>query len=141
MRNSCGFASVLFLGLASSGHAFSTFTDSSAFDAAVAGTTATIDFDGTAAGTTLASGSGVGDVTFTYSITGVTLEVRDDFDTTSGSNLARRLLPDARRGVQLHAVEHGAAQSRGARGGACLHPGRQLRQGRRGWRLVPAGLL
>jgi hypothetical protein len=69
--------------------ALSTFTSKAAFDAAIAGMSAaqTVDFDSVASGTTFASGSGTGGLTFTYSITGPsTLQVSSTFGTTSGSN-------------------------------------------------------
>lgn len=68
------------------------YTDRMAFDLAVSGaglTPSTIDFDGVAAGTTIADGGTFSGVTFNYPVLaglGVGLEVRDDFDTTSGNN-------------------------------------------------------
>ena len=73
-----------------SAHAVLTsFTSKAAFDAAIAGMSAaqTVDFESDAAGTTFASGTGTGGLTFIYSIAGPsTLQVSDTFGTTSGSN-------------------------------------------------------
>ena len=78
------------LGAAGSAQAaLTTFTSKAAFDAAIAGMSAaqTVDFESVASGTTFASGSGTGGLTFTYSIAGPsTLQVSSTFGTTSGSN-------------------------------------------------------
>ena len=79
--------SVLVTGTAQA--ALSSFNSKAAFDAAVASLSAaqTVDFDSTLAGTTFASGTGTGGLSFTYSIVGPsTLQVSDTFGTTSGSN-------------------------------------------------------
>jgi hypothetical protein len=70
------------------------YTDSVAFLNALPGPATTLDFDSTAAGTTLASGSTLEGITFTYDFGGVELAVTDGnqfggggpFDTTSGAN-------------------------------------------------------
>ncbi len=69
--------------------ALSSFTGKAAFDAAAAGLSAqqTVNFDSVLAGTTFASGTGTGGLTFTYAIAGPsTLRVSDTFGTTSVSN-------------------------------------------------------
>ena len=61
------------LSVSGSAHgAVSTFTAKAAFDAAIAGLSAiqTVDFDAVASGTTFASGTGTGGLTFSYSIAG-----------------------------------------------------------------------
>jgi hypothetical protein len=63
-----------------------TYTDSAAFLAALPGSAATLDFDSQAVATPIPSGSSLGGITFTYSIAGLTMQVVDNFDTTSGSN-------------------------------------------------------
>jgi hypothetical protein len=71
------------------------YTDFAAFqsDLSTAGLSAnTLDFDGltggnsTTFGDLIASGDTVGGITFTYDFGGVTMEVRNDFDTTSPAN-------------------------------------------------------
>ena len=71
------------------------YHDKATFDAAVSGLwVSTEDFEGTAAGTTIATTTGIGDITYTYSFGGVQLAVTDGaqfggggpFVTTSGSN-------------------------------------------------------
>jgi len=64
------------------------FTSKSAFDAAIAGMSAaqTVDFELVASGTTFASGTGTGGLTFVYTIPGQSLQVSSTFGTTSGSN-------------------------------------------------------
>jgi len=67
--------------------ALTSFTSRAAFDAAIAGLAASsVDFEGVAAGTTFASGSGTGGLTFTYSIAGSAAQVADTFGTTSGTH-------------------------------------------------------
>ncbi len=69
--------------------ALNTFTSKVTFDAAIAGLSAqqTVNFDSVLAGTTFASGTGTGGLTFTYAIAGPsTLRVSNTFGTTSGSN-------------------------------------------------------
>jgi hypothetical protein len=68
--------------------AITVFTGKAAFDAAIAGMSdlQTVDFEGVAAGTTFASGTGTGGLTFDYAISGFTLQVSDTFGTTSGTN-------------------------------------------------------
>src|SRR5687768_13174530 len=68
--------------------ALTSFTSKAAFDAAIAGMSdlQTVDFEGVAAGTTFASGTGTGGLTFDYAISGFTLQVSDTFGTTSGTN-------------------------------------------------------
>jgi hypothetical protein len=74
--------------LGSSHAAVSGFTSKAAFDAAIAGLTdvQTVDFEGVASGTTFASGTGTGGLTFDYAIPGFTLQVSSTFGTTSGTN-------------------------------------------------------
>jgi hypothetical protein len=78
------------LSVSGSAHgAVSTFTTKAAFDAAIAGLSAiqTVDFDAVASGTTFASGTGTGGLTFSYSIAGPSmLQVSSTFGTTSGTN-------------------------------------------------------
>jgi hypothetical protein len=65
------------------------FTSKTAFDAAIAGMSATqtVDFESVLSGTTFASGTGTGGLTFVYTIAGPsTLQVSSTFGTTSGSN-------------------------------------------------------
>ncbi|HEY2186997.1 MAG TPA: PEP-CTERM sorting domain-containing protein [Caldimonas sp.] len=68
---------------------FTSFTTKASFDAAIAGLGAvqTVNFDSLASGTTFASGTGTGGLTFTYAIAGPsTLEVSSTFGTTSGAD-------------------------------------------------------
>jgi len=78
------------LSLGGAAHAALTaFTSKAAFDAAVAGLSAlqSVDFEAVPAGTTFASGTGTGGLTFFYVISGPsTLQVADTFGTTSGTN-------------------------------------------------------
>ena len=78
------------LSLGGSAHAALTaFTSKAAFDAAAAGLAAaqTVDFEAVPAGTTFASGTGTGGLTFFYVISGPsTLQVSNVFGTTSGTN-------------------------------------------------------
>ena len=82
---------VLVLGsvAALSAHAsLSGYTSASAFDAAIAGFTnvQTVDFESIPVGTTFASGTGTGGITFSYSISdGSQVVVGNMFDTTSGT--------------------------------------------------------
>lgn len=66
------------------------YTDRSQFDAAVAGlrcvATTTLNFDGLAAGTLIASGTSVGGITFNYNFGGASLQVSDPYPTTSPPN-------------------------------------------------------
>lgn len=67
------------------------YTDRMAFDLAVSGaglSPSTVDFDGVAAGTNIASGAAFSGVTFNYPVLSpfATLQIRDDANTTSGSN-------------------------------------------------------
>jgi hypothetical protein len=74
-------------GIATAG--FTSFTTKASFDAAIAGLggVQTVNFDALASGTTFASGTGTGGLTFTYAIAGPsTLEVSSTFGTTSGAN-------------------------------------------------------
>jgi hypothetical protein len=69
--------------------AFTGYTTKASFDAAIAGLggVQTVTFDSLATGTTFASGTGTGGLTFTYAIAGPsTLEVSSTFGTTSGAN-------------------------------------------------------
>jgi hypothetical protein len=81
------YAAALALGLASgvSQAAVVTYTDQTSFLGA-AGLTQTLDFEGLSSGTTIASGSSVGGITFTYSIDSLDMMVANDFLTTSGSH-------------------------------------------------------
>jgi hypothetical protein len=85
-----GAATAALLLAAASAHAALTgYTSKSAFDAAIAGLGAaqTVDFESVASGTTFASGTGTGGLTFVYTIAGPsTLQVSSTFDTTSGVN-------------------------------------------------------
>jgi len=74
-----------------------TYTSRAAFDAAISDaglSTATLDFDSIASGTTIPDGTGLGDVTFAYNFAGVQITVTDGnqfggggpFDTTSPPN-------------------------------------------------------
>lgn len=76
-------------GAGSAHAALSGFTSKTAFDAAIAGFSAsqTVDFDSLTAPTDFATGTGTGGLTFTYSIPGPSmLRVSDTFLTTSGHN-------------------------------------------------------
>jgi hypothetical protein len=91
LRRLAGWSLVtLWLSVGGSAHgAVNTFTGKAAFDAAIAGLGAiqTVDFDAVASGTTFASGTGTGGLTFSYSIAGPsTLQVSSTFGTTSGTN-------------------------------------------------------
>ena len=69
--------------------ALTSFTNKAAFDAAIAAMSAaqTVDFESVPSGSTFASGTGTGGLTFTYSIAGPsTVQVSSKFGTTSGSN-------------------------------------------------------
>lgn len=68
--------------------AFVPYNDQTSFLAAAGGSAQTLDFDSLASGTTIASGSSVGGITFTYSIGAppLSMMVASDFLTTSGSN-------------------------------------------------------
>lgn len=65
-----------------------TYTDQTSFLGALSGPTSTLNFDSTASGTTISSGSTLGGITFTYSIgpPPTDMMVATGFDTTSGSN-------------------------------------------------------
>ncbi len=75
------------------------FDTEAAFLAALTGTTSTLDFESQTSGTTISTGGSLGGLTFTYTIpTGVggdTMQVIDQFDTTSGSNYLGLDNPDA----------------------------------------------
>ena len=64
------------------------YTTKGAFDVAMGGLIGvqTVDFDSVASGTSFASGTGTGGLTFTYSIPGYTAQVSSTFGTTSGTN-------------------------------------------------------
>ena len=64
------------------------YQSASDFAAAIAGLSGvqTVDFESVPSGTTFASGSGTGGLTFTYAIAGQTLQVSSTFGTTSGTN-------------------------------------------------------
>lgn len=74
--------------------ATTTYTDQTAFLAALSSPANTLDFDSTAAGTLIPSGSTLGGLSFTYNFGGSSLSVTDGnqfggggpFDTTSGAN-------------------------------------------------------
>jgi hypothetical protein len=81
------FLIFLILMLTSTAHAAPvTYTDQALFMAALPGPANTLDFDGLAAGTTIASGSTVDGITFTYDFGGVQMMVSDVFATTSFPN-------------------------------------------------------
>ena len=89
MLRTFAIAGVLVLWAGASEASLSSFTSKTAFDAAVAGLSAsqTVDFEAVASGTLLLSGTGTGGLTFTYSIAGPsTLQVSSTFGTTSGTN-------------------------------------------------------
>ena len=82
-------AAGLMLIAASAQAAVTGFTSKAAFDAAIAGLSAaqTVDFESVPSGTTFASGTGTGGLTFVYAIAGPsTLQVSSTFGTTSGTN-------------------------------------------------------
>ena len=90
-RNFHGKFAVLATLLALSGACRATTTsyqDESAFAAAIAGLSGvqTVDFESVPTGTTFASGTGTGGLTFVYAIAGQTLQVSSTFGTTSGTN-------------------------------------------------------
>ena len=62
------------------------YTSQAAFLAALTGSSQTQTFESVAVGTMIPSGSAVGSITFSYVIPGFTLEVRNDFGTTSGTH-------------------------------------------------------
>ncbi|MEM7475742.1 MAG: hypothetical protein AAF483_12185 [Planctomycetota bacterium] len=86
----CGFLAILFLVTSSFSlqAAIVTYTDPGLFNAAIAGrTNTTLNFDTTAVGTTIASGSAFGGLTFDYTwASGEELRINDDNDTNSGNN-------------------------------------------------------
>jgi hypothetical protein len=63
-----------------------TYTDEASFLAALSGPASTLDFDSTSVGTLIPSGNSLGEVTFTYNISGLDMKVVNDFDTTSPNN-------------------------------------------------------
>jgi hypothetical protein len=63
-----------------------TYTSQAAFLGALSTASQTLTFDGVAAGTLIPTGGTEGGVSFTYSLGGLTLQVRDDFGTTSPLN-------------------------------------------------------
>ena len=63
-----------------------TFTDEASFLGALPGVANTLDFEGVAAGTTIADGATVDGITFNYNFDGVQMLVSDVFLTTSGTN-------------------------------------------------------
>ncbi len=82
-----GLAALGGLLLASVAHASPvTFTSQAAFLAALTGSSQTLNFDSLPVGTTIPSGSAEGGITFTYTIPGFTMQVRNDFGTTSPPN-------------------------------------------------------
>ena len=67
-------------------HASPTFyTTEAAFFIALTGPSQTLDFEGLPVGTLLPSGSTVDGIAFTYTIPGFTMQIRDDYGTTSGT--------------------------------------------------------
>lgn len=65
------------------------YTDFAAFSADLPNPADTLNFDSTAAGTLIPDGSSLGGISFSYpglAAFGVNMQVRDDFDTTSGPN-------------------------------------------------------
>ena len=65
------------------------YTSRAAFDTALGAaglSPSTLDFDATAAGTTIGTGSSLGGITFVYDFGGVQMQVSDVFDTTSSPN-------------------------------------------------------
>ena len=64
------------------------YATQAAYDLASAALTSrqTVDFDSVASGTTFASGTGTGGLTFSYSIPGYSIQVASTFGTTSGGN-------------------------------------------------------
>lgn len=62
------------------------YTNYSSFLANLPGAANTLDFESQGDGDLIASGDTVGGITFTYDFGGVSLQVRDDYDTTSPDN-------------------------------------------------------
>ncbi len=64
------------------------YQSASDFAAAISGLSGvqTVDFEGVPSGTTFASGTGTGGLTFTYAIAGQSLQVSSTFATTSGTH-------------------------------------------------------
>jgi hypothetical protein len=60
-----------------------TYTSQAAFFTALGGPAQTLDFESLPVGTTIPSGSTQSGITFTYSLGALSLQVRDDFGTTS----------------------------------------------------------
>ena len=60
-----------------------TYTSQSAFLGALSGSPQTQNFEGLSVGSTIPSGNAVGGITLTYSIGSFTMQIRDDFGTTS----------------------------------------------------------
>ena len=87
-RNHALAALVLSLCAGSGQAALSSFTTKASFDAAIAGLSAaqTVDFDSVASGTSFASGTGTGGLSFIYAIPGYSVQVASTFGTTSGTN-------------------------------------------------------
>lgn len=104
-----------------SGAAPVVFTDQAAFLGALPGAANTLDFDSLAAGTTIASGSAVGDITFNYDFGGVSMAITDGdrfgaggpFDTTSGSNFLGTDDLDIFQGNDLFSMSFGPVNALG----------------------------
>src|SRR5688500_6431545 len=78
-------AGVLFAGVCEAAPV--SYTSYASFSAALGGfSQQTLNFDTETAGTTIATGSSVGGITFTYSIPGFSLSVENTNDTVSPSN-------------------------------------------------------
>lgn len=85
LRYAVGFALCVVSGVSAA--AFTPYTDQASFLAAAGPSAQTLDFESLATGTTIASGSSVGGITFTYSIgsPALSMMVASDFMTTSGT--------------------------------------------------------
>jgi len=75
---------LLVAGLAQASPTF--YTTEAAFFTNLTGPSHTLDFEGLPVSTLLPSGSVVGGIAFTYTIPGFTMQIRDDFGTTSGTH-------------------------------------------------------
>lgn len=101
--------------------ALMTFTDQASFLGALPGAANTLDFDSQAAGTTIASGSAVGGITFNYDFGGVSMAITDGdqfgaggpFDTTSGSNFLGTDDLDIFQGNDLFSMSFGPVNAIG----------------------------
>lgn len=89
MNKNCFYAFLLAtLAVAPVNAAIVTYTDPTAFDAAIAGrSNSALDFDSAAAGTTIANGGSLGGLSFVYDFgNGEQLQINNDNSTNSGAN-------------------------------------------------------